>query len=159
MVRSILIYSLLFMFLCGCSSGNEDTANGIVKEANEVEGEHSELELLFDVSVMNNQAEFIITLKNNSNEIKKLEFPSSQKYEIIVTDENKQEVYRYSEGKMFTQAIEYVLIKPDESMQWKELWEYKKDQVKPGDYEANVSILARDADELVNTMNIKISSE
>jgi hypothetical protein len=147
------------MLLSGCSSGNENTANEIVKEAKEVVGENKELELLFNVRVMNNQAEFIITLKNNTKEIKKLEFPSSQKYEIIVTDEKKQEVYRYSEGKMFTQAIEYALIKPDESMQWKELWEYEKDRVKPGDYEATVFILARDTNQLVKTINMKISSE
>jgi hypothetical protein len=142
------------MFLYGCSSSNEDTTNTIVKEAGEVEVENGELELMVDVNVRNNQAEFIITVTNNSNEMKKLEFPTSQKFEIIIRDENQQEVYRYSAGKMFTQAIEYALIKPDESMQWEEIWEIKES--KPGNYEAEVSILAHDTDKLVKTKSFQI---
>lgn len=156
MVRLILVFSMMLMFLNGCTSRNEDKVNTIVKEVGEVEVENGELELKFDVNIIDYQAEFMITLTNKSKEMKKLEFPTSQKYEIIITDENEQEVYRYSAGKMFTQAIEYALIKPEESMQWEEIWEFKQGDIKPGKYNVNILIKAHNTDELIKTKTLQI---
>jgi Intracellular proteinase inhibitor len=156
MVRSTIILCLILLILCGCSDEKSIVStNTDVKESEKEEVEEKEdLELLFDVSIVNNKAQFIITLTNNSNELKKLEFPSSQKYEIIITDDNDQEVYRYSEGRMFTQAIEYALIKQNESIQWEEQWEYKN--LTPGIYKVTISILANNEEELVATKSLQI---
>ncbi|MCM3651169.1 BsuPI-related putative proteinase inhibitor [Metabacillus litoralis] len=154
MVRSTIIFCTMLIFLFGCSNNIEEQANTIVKEERESNVENGELELKVDVNVTEHQAEFIITLANNSNEMKKLEFPTSQKYEIIVTDGNDQEVYRYSAGKMFTQAIEYALIKQGESVQWEEIWEYG--EIMPGEYEVDVSILAHDDENLIYKSTIEI---
>lgn len=156
MARSIVLFSIMMMFLFGCSGGNENTANTLVEEKDgEVKMEIDELELMVDVNVLRNQAEFIITLINNSSETKKLKFSSSQKYEIIVTDQNNQEVYRYSEGKMFAQALESTLIKPAESVKWEEIWE----GIKPGEYEVEVSILSHDAEGLIKKKTIHVTEE
>jgi hypothetical protein len=156
MARSILIYSLVFLFLCGCSNRNneETVSQNVTDEAGKAEVENGKLELQVDVNVIDHQAEFIITLTNNTKELKKLEFPTSQKYEIIVTDENDREVYRYSEGKMFTQAFEYALIKQGESIHWQELWEVPNEESK---YEVEVSIVASDSKELVNKQVLQIT--
>lgn len=154
MVRSTIIFFTMLIFLFGCSNKIEEQADTIVKEERESNVENGELELKVDVNVTEHQAKFIITLENNSNEMKKLEFPTSQKYEIIVTDGNTQEVYRYSAGKMFTQAIEYALIKQGESVQWEEIWEYG--EILPGEYEVEVSILALDDENLIHKSTIEI---
>jgi hypothetical protein len=147
---------MMIMVLFGCSGGNENTANTLVEEKEgEVKVEIDELELMVDVNVLRNQAEFIITLINNSSETKKLEFSSSQKYEIIVTDQNNQEVYRYSDGKMFAQALESTIIKPAESVKWEEIWE----GIKPGEYEVEVSILSNDAEGLITKKTIHVTEE
>jgi hypothetical protein len=156
MARSIVLFSMMIMFLFGCSGGNENTANTLVEEKDgEVKVEIDELELMVDVNVLRNQAEFIITLINNSSETKKLEFSSSQKYEIIVTDQNNQEVYRYSEGKMFAQALESTSIKPAESIKWEEVWE----DIEPGEYEVEVSILSHDVEGLIKKKTILVTEE
>jgi protein involved in sex pheromone biosynthesis len=154
MVRSIIIFCTMLLFLFGCSNNIEEQANKIVKEESESIVENGELELKVDVNVTEHQVKFIITLANHSNEMKKLEFPTSQKYEIIVTDGNAQEVYRYSAGKMFTQAIEYALIKQGESVQWEEIWEYGNSM--PGDYEVEVVILAHDDENLIHKSTVRI---
>ncbi|MBO1511645.1 BsuPI-related putative proteinase inhibitor [Metabacillus bambusae] len=159
MARSIVLFSMMIMFLFGCSGGNENTANTKIEEKDgEVKVENSELELMVDVKVLSNQAEFIITLINNSSKTKKLEFSSSQKYEIIVTDQNNQVVYRYSEGKMFAQALESTLIKQDESIKWEEIWEFDNG-IKPGEYEVEVSILSDDAEGLIKKKTIYVTEE
>ncbi|OAS83893.1 MULTISPECIES: BsuPI-related putative proteinase inhibitor [Metabacillus] len=156
MARSIILFSMMIMFLFGCTGGNENTANTLVEEKEgEVKVEIDELELMVDVNVLRNQAEFIITLINNSSETKKLDFSSSQKYEIIVTEQNNQEVYRYSEGKMFAQALESTLIKPAESIKWEEIWE----GIKPGEYEVEVSILSQDTEGLIKKKTIHVTEE
>lgn len=148
MKRTIVLYGMLIMFLFGCSE------NTIVEEKEgEVKVESGELELLIDVNVLSNQAEFIITLINNSSKTKRLEFSSSQKYEIIVTDQNNHEVYRYSEGKMFAQALESTLIKQGESIKWEEIWE----GIKPGEYEVEISILSDDAEGLIKKKTIQVT--
>lgn len=153
MRQFIIICCTMLILLCGCSTSSEELVTTTVQQEERNE-ESGELELQVDVNVAEHQTEFILTLANNSNEMKKLEFPTGQKYEIIVMDGNDQEVYRYSAGKMFTQAIEYALIKQGESVQWEERWEYG--ETEPGEYKVNVSILANDEKQLIYQSTIEI---
>lgn len=159
MARSIFIFSLIFLVICGCSNRNiQETASPNVKEEEaNVEVENEKLDLQVDVNVTAQQAEFIITLINHTNELKKLEFPTNQKYEIIVKDESDREVYRYSEGKMFTQAIEIALIKQGEKIEWHEMWEFSDGNSKPGKYVAEVSIVANENKQLVKKLPFTIT--
>jgi hypothetical protein len=70
------------------------------------------------------RTEFELVLRNNGDMPLSFEFPTSQKYEITVVDSNKKKVYQYSEGKAFAQAFETLTIKPQESVKWKESWDY-----------------------------------
>jgi hypothetical protein len=70
------------------------------------------------------RTEFELVLRNNGDIPLLVEFPTSQKYEITVVDSKKKKVYQYSEGKAFAQAFETLTIKPQESVKWKESWDY-----------------------------------
>lgn len=55
-----------------------------------------------------------LTLSNDSNKSVQLEFPSSQRIEVILRDDIGKEIERWSEDQAFTQEISYVTINPRE---------------------------------------------
>lgn len=150
----VLIISTFLLFMTGCSFENKGEAEAIAEETEVKEVKNGDLDLKIDTETTENQTVFYITLTSDSNEMKKLEFPSSQKYEIIVKDYNKEEVFRYSKGKMFTQAIETALIKSGERMQWEEIWEHSN--LPAGKYTVEVTILAHHTEDLKEKANIYI---
>ena len=89
-------------------------------------------------------AEFQLYLRNNGIEPISFEFPTSQKYEITVHDANKKKVYQYSDGKAFAQAFETLTLKPQQSIKWKETWDYKTEgiRVQEGDYTVRAKLTA-----------------
>jgi len=77
-----------------------------------------------------------MALKNNGSKSVKLEFPTSQIYEWVIKDKIGKEIFRYSSGKAFLQAIQHLTIRPNETVHWKDEWDYKRNgvQLEKGDY-------------------------
>ena len=90
------------------------------------------------------KAEFGLVLRNNGDIPLTFEFPTSQKYEITVLDSKKNKVYQYSDGKAFAQAFETLVIKPKESVKWKESWDYSAEgkRMKEGEYTVTAKLKA-----------------
>lgn len=123
--------STLFIALCltACGLGNErQEGTNNEKEA--------PVQFLVDAMEATEEVRFVLTMKNKTDREVTFEFPSSQLYEIVVTNEEDVEVYRFSNGKMFTQAIHYETIDPSNYRKWSEVWNYMKDgeRVPPGNY-------------------------
>ncbi|CAM3773392.1 Intracellular proteinase inhibitor BsuPI domain-containing protein [Mesobacillus thioparans] len=106
--------------------------------------EQSEFSFYIDPLAGPEHAEFELTLQNLGEESLVFEFPTSQKYEIIVKDDQKNTVYQFSEGKAFAQAFEKLKLKPHESIKWRESWDYKKGEsrVKEGEYTVTAQVKA-----------------
>ncbi|PGT81987.1 MULTISPECIES: BsuPI-related putative proteinase inhibitor [Bacillaceae] len=153
----IAFFILVIFFLTGCSLEDRSEAESIVPETEVKEVKNGELDLNVSIFPEKQTIKFIITLMNNTNEMKKIEFPTSQKYEIVIKNKKSEEVYRYSKGKMFTQAIETALIKSGESMEWEEIWEYST--LSPGVYTAEITILAPETVKLKKEESFQISEE
>lgn len=88
---------------------------------------------------------FDFELMSHYTEPKNLLFGSGQQYEIIVTDENDKEVYRFSDGKFFTLALVSNTINPGESLKWQETWDMKdKDgnKLTSGKFKAEIIVMA-----------------
>ncbi|WP_394187197.1 BsuPI-related putative proteinase inhibitor [Metabacillus halosaccharovorans] len=132
--------------LTGCASERNGDAEEMNQEVEVQEVMSKELEVDFQVIPLSKETQFIISLTNQSDQLKKLEFHSSQKYEIIVTNDKGEEIFTYSRGKMFSQALETALLKSGENMEWEETW--KHDPLPPGQYKAKVSILSHKSDNL-----------
>ncbi len=146
-IAILLIVLISLLTITGCSTENKGNAEEINQEEVEVhEVMSEELELNFSVIPSLKETQFIISLTNQSDEMKKLEFHSSQKYEIVVTNDKGEEVFTYSKGKMFSQALDVALIKSGESMEWEEVWEHEK--LPPGPYKAKVTILSHQSENL-----------
>ncbi|WP_243291310.1 BsuPI-related putative proteinase inhibitor [Bacillus sp. FJAT-47783] len=123
--------SALFVALCltACSVGNE-------RQEGTIHEKEASVQFLVDAMEATEEVRFDLTMKNKTDQEITFEFPSSQLYEIIVTNEEGDDVYRYSNGKMFTQAIHYETINPSDYRTWTESWNYMKDgqRVPPGKY-------------------------
>ncbi len=76
------------------------------------------------------KVDFQILIKNNANVPLEFEFSNSQLYEIIVKNKAGKEVYAYSKGRMFLQAIQKITIEPNQVYKRNETWDYKLDGVK-----------------------------
>lgn len=87
---------------------------------------------------------FDFELVNHYSEPKQLQFGSGQQYEVVITNEKGEEVYRYSDDKFFTLAIIYKTIKPGESLKWQDIWDMtdqEGEKLTSGKYTANITIM------------------
>jgi hypothetical protein len=91
------------------------------------------------------KVEFEILIKNESDSPLSLEFPSSQYFEISVTDQSGLEVYRYSKGRFFLQALQTVKIDPHQTFRKIESWNYQVNgkRVPAGQYTVTATLLSR----------------
>ncbi|GLB58869.1 BsuPI-related putative proteinase inhibitor [Cytobacillus sp. NCCP-133] len=103
--------------------------------------------------------EMDIILRNTENDPLDFEFPSSQKYEILIYDEKGNPVYSYSKGKVFLQALQTLKLKPDESLIWREQWDYvyNGNRVTEGEYRIKAILQAKKLNE--ETLTEKPASE
>ncbi|WP_181349163.1 BsuPI-related putative proteinase inhibitor [Thalassobacillus sp. CUG 92003] len=152
----ICLLSSGLLALTACDGSNdENTANGeedVKEEQNETEAEVSQveemikqLEMTAEAKPSNSSVKFEMALMNTSDTPLTLGFSSGQKYEIIVTDASGEEVYKFSEGKFFTQALQYEEIKGGERYEISETW--KDAGLEPGKYEASMTLVPSNINE------------
>ncbi|MGH8707992.1 MAG: BsuPI-related putative proteinase inhibitor [Burkholderiales bacterium] len=65
---------------------------------------------------------FAVTIRNRSDAARTLTLPSSQTYDCIVYSGKDREVWRWSAGRMFTQAITELSLAPGESRSFTLTW-------------------------------------
>ncbi|MDP2950144.1 MAG: BsuPI-related putative proteinase inhibitor [Chloroflexota bacterium] len=66
-----------------------------------------------------------------------LYYRTTQRFDIVVTDSEGREVWRWSQGKAFSQVLEQVELKPGEPMAFTERWDQRDNDgqpVPPGNY-------------------------
>lgn len=108
----------------------------------------------------NEKVEFKLLIKNNETSPLHFEFPTSQFYEITVTDKSGNEVYRYSKGRFFLQALQTIKIEPHQTYQKVENWDYKVNgkRVPAGEYTVMATLLPRKLnDQPVNNKQTLVS--
>ncbi len=88
---------------------------------------------------------FDFELTSHYTEPKKLLFSSGQMYEVIVTDEKGEEVYRFSDGRFFTLALVSKTVNPGESLKWQDIWDMTDKNGKKlttGKFKAEINVMA-----------------
>ena len=65
---------------------------------------------------------FALHVGNNTKKMVELRFPNGQTHEFVVIDELGKEVWRWSTGRMFTQAMRNKLLKGREETVFEERW-------------------------------------
>lgn len=76
------------------------------------------------------QLDIDFIVKNNGNQDVTLEFPTSQYYDYSIYDVNNKEVFRFSKGRYFLQAFQYIRIPKGEKKVWKGSWKYTSNNTK-----------------------------
>jgi hypothetical protein len=64
----------------------------------------------FAVHVEPHALRFALNLTNESKKHVELNFPNGQEYDFIVLDANGREVYRWGQGRMFTQSLQNKML-------------------------------------------------
>ncbi|WP_059172990.1 BsuPI-related putative proteinase inhibitor [Bacillus sp. FJAT-27445] len=112
------------------------------------QGKPDGLQLNIQVEPGPEQAAILLQLKNKGSETAQLQFPTSQYYEIYVLDENGGEVFLYSKGRAFLQALQTVTVPGGGTKVWKETWPYSSDgiRVPEGNYKVVATVLPTSVD-------------
>lgn len=95
--------------------------------------------------IKDNKVVFNFELMSHYTKAKTLTFGSGQQFEVTITDEKGEEVYRYSDGKFFTMALVYKNIGPGEAIKWQTEWDMTNkegEKLISGKYKAKIDILA-----------------
>ena len=92
----------------------------------------------FDVKIRDG-IEFDFRVTNNTPRKLELLFPTGQTHEVVVVDSLGREVWRWSEGRMFTQALQNKLVESSATLAWQAAW---RSEVPAGRYVAIASLLS-----------------
>lgn len=103
-----------FLFVIGCGTEIES-----INYDDDVTG----IKAIFNIEEVGDRMRFELSLTNEGDEKAFIQFPSGQQFEITVINQDNQEVYRYSDGKMFTMALVMREIAPKETLVWADEWE------------------------------------
>lgn len=88
-----------------------------------------------------------ISVANTGKESRKLSFRSSQRYDFWAVDAKGDEIWRWSEGRMFAQVLEDIMLGSAEKREFTESWnlvDSKGTPVKAGEYRVFGAIVADD---------------
>ncbi|KZZ84611.1 BsuPI-related putative proteinase inhibitor [Bacillus sp. SJS] len=89
------------------------------------------------------QAVLKLIIQNDTDIKKTFSFQTGQTYELTVLDSEGKEMYKYSKGKMFTQALREIALEPGEKKVYQEVWGYDK-KVSPGEYKVIAVFLGKE---------------
>ncbi len=78
----------------------------------------------FGVRVGNESVELSMRVTNAGAKDVEISFPSGQTYEFVVLDSVGRQVWRWGEGRMFTQALQNKSLSSGEAMRIAERWEH-----------------------------------
>ncbi|KYG32358.1 BsuPI-related putative proteinase inhibitor [Alkalihalobacillus trypoxylicola] len=118
----LIIMGILLLGACGTQTSTGDGSDDSAQDL--YEGESiviNDVEFTQQINLSDEESlDVVMQLKNVSQNDITLAFSSGQKMEIVLRNEQGEEVYRYSEGKMFTMAIENKTLAPDEHLSFGE---------------------------------------
>jgi len=80
----------------------------------------------FDITRPKNDAEklrFSLNVKNNTTKMLELRFPDGQTHDFVVKDFAGKEIWRWSEGRMFTSAMRSETLKGKGETMFEESWD------------------------------------
>lgn len=108
------------------------------------------LEASLTATVDGGDVQFTFAVENAGDEERSLTFSDGQRFDVTVTD-GDEEVWRWAEGMMFTQALGTERLGPGESVTYEAAWS----DVPGGEYEARAELVATDADcEAMTTVSV-----
>ena len=88
---------------------------------------------------LGDDVKFTFHVRNSSNRRVELRFPSGQTHDLVVFDAQGREVWRWSRGRMFTQAMQNKVLATNDTLTFIETWRPER----AGAYTAVASLLSQ----------------
>jgi hypothetical protein len=152
MMKNIIkpaLLAVMLAFISGCgaslnSDGVNETSGSVINGQGD-ESIQMDLKTTVDAIQEENSLHIDIHFANQGDKPLELFFASGQQFEIIITNEKGEEVYRYSDDRMFTMALQFITLQAGEAFQWQDEWNLRHDgqAVPSGLYIMTVEILAQ----------------
>ncbi|MBU9711469.1 BsuPI-related putative proteinase inhibitor [Evansella tamaricis] len=147
-IRSSCLF-LLILLIVACGTSEESTGDGNSigpiggGESISVNG------FVFDVEVEPNELFKVkMSLINETEETRQVEFSSGQKYDVFVKGAGDEVIYHYAEDKMFTQALVMETVGPGETLYFEDVWEQAELTSGEVSVEASLLIYGIDGEEI-----------
>lgn len=142
-MKKISLCLVSFLVLLSACGGENVPIEGKKGEMDEVEKK----DWVFEVNEELKDHQLIVNMivTNEQNAQGSLSFSSGQLYEIVLLNQSNEEVYRYSDGRMFTMAVTEQLFEPDESKKFQEA--VPLENLEAGTYRLDAQFLVIAADE------------
>lgn len=118
---SLLLPTLVLAAACGPRARSSDAAAR--KRLTDGPPVVSSLDVQTDGEVR-----FALLVTNNAEKRMELTFPSGQTHDIVVLDDAGREVWRWSEGRMFTQALQNRILDANETVAYAGAWDPAEQQ-------------------------------
>lgn len=133
-----LLCSAALVFACGPRAHNDVATGREATSRAERIDPNSPLAASVDVRV---DDEVMIAFEVMNAGKKKLEvsFPDGRTHDVVVLDTLGREVWRWSEGRMFTQTVQNRVLRTSDALRYEEAWE----RPAPGKYVAVVTLASR----------------
>lgn len=111
-----LLAGALLVYACGPRTGSSEAR----RDEGSVAGDT--VAASFNVRVGAPPVAFTFLVTNNSSRRLELSFTSGQTHDIAVLDSLGQEVWRWSAGRLFTQAIQNAVLETSETLTYEAEW-------------------------------------
>jgi hypothetical protein len=116
-------------YACGPRSRNETETARSATQATLSDDPRTPLSPTLDVKV-DDDVRFAFNVTNAGSKKIELQFPDGRTHEVIVLDSLGREVWRWSEGRLFTQAVQNRVLRSSDSLRYEESWR----DARPGTY-------------------------
>jgi hypothetical protein len=118
-IAFLLVSGAVLAFACGPRPHGTD---GIAARAVKPRA-HDAAELSGRLAVtVNDGVAFDFVVTNSGAKKVEVNFPSGQTHELVVLDTLGREVWRWSNGRMFTQSLQNRVLRSSDTLAWEERW-------------------------------------
>ena len=132
---SMLALAVSAFLVTGCAASPEDGL-GADQSASDVAA-------TVEVKLEGEGVQFLLHVTNTGETPLEFTFPSSQRYDFVVRDQSGEEVWRWSDGMSFLQAISNATLAPGETWDFRVTWEAGN---RAGQYEVAAMVTAQEHD-------------
>jgi hypothetical protein len=105
--------------LASMTGGGMRSTNAVEKT---VKSGSATLATSFDVAQSGDEVRFALRVVNKTPKSVEVNFPSGQAYDFVVVDSVGREVWRWADGRLFTQSVQNKLLGKGESITVSEKW-------------------------------------
>ena len=138
-MRAAALLVILALVAGGCGGGGSDRGG---EQSGEPPGGGLALSVAFepDPLVAGQAVTWSLTVRNDGGEAVVLTFPSGKRGDVTLEGEGGEEVYRWSEGRFFTEAVSRAEVAADQEVVYR--LEEPSLSLEPGDYDLTAMLAA-----------------